>query len=350
MSSRLRIRALLTVMVAGLVLLAGCARDPAARVDTLFAGYRGTATPGAAVLVIHRGEKVLERGYGSANLETGRRVDAATNFRLASITKQFTATAIMLLVADGLLSLDTELRSLYPDFNGYADGITIRHLLQHQSGLQDYESMLSEDATEQVHDRDVLAMMASAEESYFAPGSEYRYSNTGYAVLAMIVEKVSGTSFPDYLNQRIFAPLRMRNTVAFIDGQNEVPHRALGYSLSDSGAEQSDQSLYSAVLGDGGIYSSLNDLYLWDQALYTEALLPDELRAQMLTPSLEDYGFGWRIDRYRGHLRYHHSGSTSGFRNFMQQFPEEQLTVIVLTNRADPDVKPLAEQIGDLFL
>ncbi|MEO1079088.1 MAG: serine hydrolase domain-containing protein [Pseudomonadota bacterium] len=331
-------------------LAAGCAPDPGAQVDALFADYRGNDMPGAAVLVVRYGEKVLERGYGMANLESGSRIDAATNFRLASISKQFTATAIMLLVEDGLLSLDTELRSLYPDFNSYADGITIRHILQHQSGLLDYESMVPEGATEQVRDDDVLAMMASEENAYFAPGTEYRYSNSGYAVLAMIVEKLSGMSFSRFLNDRIFFPLQMRHTVAFVAGEHAVHNRALGYKLGEEGIEDADQSLYSAVLGDGGVYSSLNDLYLWDQSLYTDVILPDAVRQQMLTPSLETYGLGWRIDRYRGHLRYHHSGSTSGFRNFMQQFPERRLTVIVLTNRAEPDVKALAEKVGDLFL
>ena len=350
MSSHVQTGAWMPVVVGCLLMQAGCARDPAGKVDELFADYSGPDNPGAAVLVIRNGEKVFERGYGSASLENGSLVDAATNFRLASITKQFTATAIMLLVEDGLLTLDTELRELYPDFNGYAEGITIRHILQHQSGMPDYEPMVPDDATEQVHDDDVLAMMASADAAYFAPGAEYRYSNSGYAVLAMVVEKLSGMSFPMFLNARIFTPLRMRNTVAFVDGENDVSNRAFGYTVGEMGIEASDQSLYSAVLGDGGVYSSLNDLYLWDQGLYTETLLPAETRAEMWMPSLEDYGLGWRIDRYKGRLRYHHSGSTSGFRNFMQQFPEEQLTVIVLTNRAEPDVKPLAEQVGDLFL
>ncbi|MEE4279306.1 MAG: serine hydrolase domain-containing protein [Halieaceae bacterium] len=333
-----------------LLMVAGCAPDPGARVDALFADYRGADTPGAAVLVIRDGEKLLERSYGSANLETGSPVEAVTNFRLASITKQFTATAIMLLVEEGSLSLDTQLSSVFPEFSAYAEGITIRHLLQHQSGLPDYEPLVPEGATEQVHDADVLEMMARAESAYFEAGSEYRYSNSGYAVLAMVVEKLTGREFPDFLHDHIFAPLEMRNTVAFVAGRNEVPRRALGYTVDDSGVRETDQSLYSAVLGDGGVYSSLDDLYRWDQALYTDAILPREVREQMLTPSLEDYGLGWRIDRYRGHLRYHHSGSTSGFRNFMQQFPEQRLTVIVLSNRAKPDVKPLAERVGDLFL
>ena len=196
----------------------------------------------------------------------------------------------------------------------------------------------------------MLAMLSIVDTGMFEPGSAYHYSNSGYAVLAMIIEKLTAQSFPQFLRERIFQPLGMKNTLAFVDGESVVTNRAMGYAVTEEGTALSDQSLYSAVLGDGGIYSSLDDLYRWDQALYTEALLSTESQALMHTPDRENYGFGWRIDHYRGKRRYHHSGSTSGFRNFMQRFPEEKLTVIVLTNRAEPDVKPLAEKIGDLFL
>jgi len=333
-----------------LVVVSGCGKSPRQAVDELFDAYSGPATPGAAVLVIRDGEKVLTGSYGAADIATQAPVTPATNFRLASVTKQFTAMAILMLIDDGKLELDTTLGELYPEINAYATDITIRQLLQHQSGLPDYEPMVPEDATRQVHDADVLDMMLTAGETYFEPGTEYRYSNSGYAVLAMIVEKLSGTSFAGFLDERIFTPLGMDSTVALEEGVSTVPNRAYGYSVTDNGVEFSDQSLYSAVLGDGSVYSSLDDLYKWHQALYDLELISPELEAEMLTPSLEDYGFGWRIDRYDGHRRYHHSGSTSGFRNFVQRFPDERLTVIVLTNRAEPDVQPLAERVADLFL
>ncbi|MEM1437290.1 MAG: serine hydrolase, partial [Pseudomonadota bacterium] len=301
--------------------LTACDHDPAARIDALFSAYAGDDTPGAAVLVIRNGDRIVQRGYGTADLEQGTPVEPVTNFRLASITKQFTATAIMLLVEEGALTLDTRLTTVFPDFNDYAAPITIKHLLQHQSGLPDYERLVPETATEQVHDRDVLTLMAAVDAGEFEPGTDYHYSNSGYAVLAMVVEKLSGQTFSQFLEERIFSPLGMSNTVAFVDGVSTVPNRALGYTVIDEDIQPSDQSLYSAVLGDGGIYASLNDLYRWDQALYTNALLSAASLALMRTPDREDYGFGWRIDRYRGKLRYHHSGSTSGFRNFMQQFP-----------------------------
>jgi len=166
----------------------------------------------------------------------------------------------------------------------------------------------------------------------------------------MMVEKLSGQSFPDFLEENIFAPVGMTNTVAFVDGVNEVPHRAYGYTVGADNIENTDQSPWSAVLGDGGIYSSLDDLYKWDQALYADNLVSSEMLERAWTPHLENYGFGWRIDTYKGRKRYHHSGGTSGFRNYIGRFPDEQLTVIVLTNRADPEVGQLAEQIADLYL
>lgn len=339
--------------------LTGCGQDQAASIDALLTAYSGPNVPGAAVLVIRNGEKVFERGYGMADVEAGTPVTSATNFRLASLTKQFTAMAVMMLVEDGKLRLDTPLTTLFPSLQPFASEMTVQHLLQHQSGLPDYEPMVPKEATEQVHDRDVLTLMASVDSGLFSPGSAYHYSNSGYALLALLVEQQSGQSFSQFLEARIFATLGMNNTVAFVDGVTPLPNRALGYRVTDTVSVLADQSLYSAVLGDGGIYSSLDDLYRWDQALYADnqpgsarsgPLVSAEALALMRQPDKADYGFGWRIDRYRGTLRYHHSGSTSGFRHFMQHFPDLDLTVILLTNRAEPDVKPVAEQIGDLFL
>jgi CubicO group peptidase (beta-lactamase class C family) len=257
--------------------------------------------------------------------------------------------AILMLVDEGKLTLETTLGELYPEANDYAKGITIQQILRHQSGLPDYEPLVPADG-EQAHDADVLRLMLEAEEGYFEPGTEYRYSNSGYAVLAMIVEKLSGQSFAEFLDARIFTPLGMDGTVAFEKGISTVGNRAYGYAVTDAGVEFADQSAWSAVLGDGGVYSSLDDLYTWDQALYRDDLLSPELKRGMFEPSLENYGYGWRIDEYGGSLRQHHSGSTSGFRNFIMRLPEASLTVIVLTNRAEPDVRELAEKVADLYL
>ena len=328
----------------------GCTPDSGRTVDELFADYDSEGMPGASVMVIKDGEPVLTRSYGLANVEQGVPVRPGTNFRLASVTKQFTATALLMLVEEGMVDLDDPIRQYFPSFPAFTDAITIRHLLQHTSGIEDYEPIYGDAFPEQILDRGVVEIISGTEATYFPAGTEYRYSNSAYAILAVLVENLSGMSFPDFLEARIFAPLGMNNTVAYRKGETTVSNRSFGYTVNGRLVEDSDQSAWSAVLGDGGIYSSVEDLARWDAALYDNDLLSPETWAEVWTPGLENYGFGWRIDEYKGRKRYHHSGSTSGFRNFMQQFPDDRFTVIVLTNRAEPDVAPLAERIADLYL
>jgi CubicO group peptidase (beta-lactamase class C family) len=340
----------LRAVIVALSSLAACTVDYEKETDRIFAAYRGAGTPGAIVRVIRNGEPVLTRSYGMANLEEQVAVSPETNFRLASLSKQFTAMSILMLVDRGELRLDDSLTDIFPDFPLYGSRITVTHLLQHTSGLLDYEPFVLEDTPVQVVDSGVLDLMKQQDYTAFEPGSEYHYSNSGYAVLAMIVEGRSGKLYADFLKENIFEPLGMVNTVAHQDGVSTVANRAYGYHVTDDAVEFSDQSAWSAVLGDGGIYTSVVDLSLWDAALYTDDLISEELKRLAFTPHLENYGFGWRIDEYAGRLRMHHSGSTIGFRNFMQRFPEERLTIIVLSNRREPEVDPLAEKLADLFL
>lgn len=340
----------IAALLVATMLFGGCAVENEDKVDKLFSDYSGNGMPGAAVLVVRDGQPVLTRVYGLADVANNVPVTADTNFRLASLTKQFTAMCILMLVDRGELTLEQKITDVFPDFPEYGRNVSIRNLLQHTSGLIDYEDFVPEDSPVQVTDSGVLDIMRQQDTLYFEPGTQYRYSNSGYAVLAMMIEKVSGQPFAQFLHANIFQPLGMNTTVAYQDGISVVSNRAYGYTVDESGVRGSDQSPWSAVLGDGGIYSSLNDLFKWDQALYTERLIPAGLFEQALTPNLEDYGFGWRIDDFHGFRRTHHSGSTSGFRNFIQRFPEQGLTVIALTNRRDPEVDPLAESVARLYL
>ncbi|MEQ8204829.1 MAG: serine hydrolase domain-containing protein [Woeseia sp.] len=322
----------------------------AADVDRIFSDYQGDDVPGAAVMVIRDGDVVLEKSYGMANLEGGTAVGPTTNFRLASITKQFTASSIMLLVEQGKLSLDDTVTESFAGFPAYGSEITLRHLLQHNSGLIDYEGMIPDDYQGQVSDRDALRSMYEVSETYFPPGSKYRYSNTGYAMLAMLIEDTSGMPFARFLQKHIFEPLGMDNTVAYQSGVSTVANRAYGYTVENGEVRFSDQSTTSAVLGDGGVYTSLRDYYKWDQALYTERVLSQESLQQMWAGNFGDYGLGWRVDSKNGHRRLHHDGSTSGFRNYVIRYPDDKLTVLVLTNRRGPDAMPLAEALAALYL
>jgi len=335
------------------LLAAGCApreSDPAWRVDELMRAYRGNV-PGAAVLVLEGGVPVLRRAYGLADLEQGVRATAATNFRLASMTKQFTAAAILKLAEDGRLTLDDPVRKWLPSLPPAAEAMTLRHLLTHTSGLIDYEELIPADATAQVHDAEVLRLLERENHSYFAPGTAYRYSNTGYALLALVVARASGRDFASFLRTRIFIPLGMYASVAYEAGVSEVSHRAFGYSPRQGSWTRTDQSLTSAVLGDGGVYSSIDDLAKWDAALYDTRLLSRESLREAFTgaTATDDaavrYGFGWRLT---GETLWH-SGETLGFRNVIVRYPRRHFTVIVLTNRDEPEPYALALAIAKLY-
>jgi CubicO group peptidase (beta-lactamase class C family) len=321
------------------------------QIDELMRVYQGDV-PGACVAVLHGGAPILRRAYGLADLEARVAATAATNFRLASLTKQFTAAAILLLVQDGRVGVEDCVRQWLPGLPVGADGMAIRHLLTHTSGLIDYEELIAEGTTSPLRDADVLRLLEAEDRRYFPPGTQYRYSNSGYALLALIVGRASGEDFASYLRKRIFLPVGMRNTVAFEAGVSVVAHRAFGYSDAGRSWVRTDQSLTSATLGDGGIYSSVDDLAKWDAALYDGGLLqPESLRLafQPATgtddPSVQ-YGFGWRIT---GETRWH-SGETLGFRNVIVRWLEHRLTVIVLTNRNDPAPYGMALAIAGVFL
>ena len=320
-------------------------------IDAWMRDYTGQV-PGASVLVLEGGDAVFQRSYGLADLEAGVTSSPTTNYRLASVSKQFTATSVLLLVEDGVLTLDDRVRHWLPTLPVASEGITLRHLLSHTSGLVDYEDLLPPDQAHQIHDADVLRLLEREDRLYFPAGSDYRYSNSGYALLALVVERASGQRFAAFLQARIFSPLGMTATLAREDEGPPVPDRAFGYSLIGGRWERTDQSPTSAVLGDGGIYSSITDLAKWDAAWYDDRLLSAPSRALAVQastatpePDVAHYGFGWRL---QGRMQWH-SGESIGFRNVLLRFPAQRLTVIVLSNRDAPEPYHLARQIAALW-
>lgn len=341
--------------------LTGCASAPAvpadfeARVDAILAEYAGEG-PGASVLVRREGETLLAKGMGLADVAAGTAATARTNYRLASVTKQFTAMAILILAEEGRVALTDPIERWLGGLPSWADGVTIRHLLTHTSGIVDYEDLIADDATRQVLDSDVLDLLAAQSGRYFAPGSDYRYSNSGYALLALVVESASGRPFQEFLRTRIFEPVGMRATLAYLQGGPEIAQRAFGHSRTASGWTRDDQSITSAVLGDGGIYSSVSDLARWDAELERPTLISASLLEEALTPATKtdvagiSYGYGWRIGELAGRRMLHHTGETRGFRNALLRIPEERLTVVVLTNRNEGTPIEAAKTIARLIL
>ena len=365
--------------------------DTAAAIDRIFAPLANGKSPGVAVLVRKAGRNIFERGYGARELRTFATIDAQTNFRLASCSKQFTAMAIMLLVHDGKLRYQDRLTDVFPEFPAYGKAITIRHLLNHTSGLPDYEVLMerAESRTmparpghlekhvvviwsleRQIQDAEVLQLLEKETAGKFAPGTRWSYSNSGYVVLGLVVAKISGQPFAQFLRERIFVPLGMTQTLAYEKGKSEVAQRAYGHSKEGDAWKETDQSPTSATLGDGGIYSSLADLAKWDEALAQHTLLNEAEMQPALTPAkLADgsqpkwpansdrpegtpvaYGFGWFLDPYRGHQRTWHYGDTIGFHSYIARFAADKVTVIVLCNRTDLDPEALALKVADLVL
>ncbi len=324
-------------------------------INRVMLSYDSALSPGAALLVMDRGKIVLQKSYGLKSTETKEAVDATTCFRLASVTKQFTAMCILQLVQAGRLSLDDSVRKYLDSLPTYTQPITIRNLLTHTSGLVDYEALIPDNQVRQVLDIDCMRLMHSTDHLYFVPGSEYRYSNTGYALLALIVEKISGEDFASYLQQHIFKPLQMKHTLALEAAKTKVPNRAMGHSRSSNGWEVTDQSLTSAVLGDGGIYTNVLDMAKWIRAICRYQLISPSLqqqawsRASLSNGKSIDYGFGWHIEDYRGKAHPHHSGSSIGFRNHILLFPEEERAVMILTNRDEGDPMEPCKKIMDII-
>ena len=326
---------------------------PDAAIERLMQRYEGDA-PGASLLVLHDGEARVHRGYGRSDLEQGIEAGPATNYRLASVSKQFTAAAILLLAQDGKLAIDDRVRKWLPSLPAATDAVTLRQLLTHTSGLLDYEDLMTEPYAGQIRDAGVLALLEQQDRLQFPAGSAYRYSNSGYALLALVVERASGLDFPGFLRSRIFLPLGMHDTVAFVAAGPEVSNRAWGYSAVDGQWRRTDQSSTSAVLGDGGIYSNTHDLARWDAALDDDRLLSDASRALAFGKQVEvtgegrvaHYGFGWRIT---GDTAWH-SGETIGFRNVIVRWPRQRLTVVLLSNRNEPAPYETALAIGRMFL
>lgn len=327
-----------------------------ARIDPLFADFAAPGAPGAAVVVARGDSIVFACGYGLADVEHGVPVTSQTAFRLASVTKQFTAAAILTLVDVGKVGLDDRLGDLLAGVPAYARGVTVRQLLSHTSGVPDYEALLGKGDGPQVTDRDVLTLLHQAKQLYFPAGTSWRYSNSGYALLALIVERASGESFAQYVRHHIFDPAGMPNAVAHEEGVDTVVQRAYGHSRENGAWRRTDQNRTSAVLGDGGIYASAEELAHWSAALGRNAVLSAATFRAATTPArlssgaLTSYGFGWFLDSFHGYRRERHEGDSIGFRTAIQRYPDENLTVIVLVNRGAAAIDALSDGVARVFL
>jgi CubicO group peptidase (beta-lactamase class C family) len=324
--------------------------------DALLDAYAAAEVPGTSLVAVRDSKVVYTQARGLAHLEQNVPCAINTMFRLASISKSFTAAAVLILIDRGMLAYESTIAQIFPEFPAYGHAITIEHLLTHTSGVIDYEENAVASQPPQLNDHDVLTFLEHQKRTYFPPGTQYRYSNAGYVLLALIVEVVSKRAFGTFLTEEIFSPLQMTSTVAGVPQGRLAAQRAFGYTLQAGRYVRTDQNSTSATLGDGGIYSSVEDLCHWDAALRTGMVLRPVTLHRAFSPhaQLEDgsaaYGYGWYLSSYRNVPVMWHDGTTVGFRNMILRFPEQQGCVVVLTNRAGNLPKELAYKLADTYV
>lgn len=327
-------------------------------IDNLFQKWDDPNMPGAAIGIIQNGKMLYSKGYGLANLEHRIRNTSQTAFEISSNSKQFTAACIVLLSQRGTLDLNQSLRSFFPDFPAYAETISIKNLLYHTSGLRDYAQITYLSGlrpNDYYDDGDVMKWIKGQKKLNFTTGEKYLYCNSGYWLLGQIVKKVSGLSLGDFAKKEIFEPLEMGNTHFFDDNSMLIKNRAATYSASRSGTFRNLLSTDETV-GDGGIYTTVEDLKKWDDEFYDQKVLNASFWKLMTTQGVLNngdtiaYAGALEIKEYKGLKTIDHGGRGAGSWSDIIRFPEQNFTVIVLTNRSDAVATPLGYQIADLLL
>jgi CubicO group peptidase (beta-lactamase class C family) len=328
--------------------------EQADNVTALFEHLNEGMQPGAAAMVIQDGGIVYSGGFGYANIEERILIDENSTFRLGSVSKQFTAMAIMILAESGKLDYDDAVIDYIPQLSKYP-GVTIRHLLTHTSGMPDYYDTIDTSGGMPTNE-DMPAVMAAMDGPVFAPGEQYEYSNPAYEMLPLIVEKVSGQTFAEFMSERVFGPAGMDDSLIYDHTEPGIANRVYGYEPTADGFVLNDYDDLNYLDGSGGVYATLEDFFAWDPALYgdnvvSRATLEEGFtRHQLNNGDLIDYGFGWRLDDYHGHRRMAHGGSWVGFRTAIARFPDEKLTIVVLTNRTDGEPDSYIDKIADIYL
>jgi len=293
---------------------------------------------GYALLFSYGGRRteVFNGFAGDGKGGDGDSIDASSCFRLASVTKQLVARAVVELALAGKLDFDDKLAKYFPELPSACDTVTVRMLLGHTSGIRNYETMPDDNSGRQVVDTDVPAYLSAIDRTYFTPGTEYRYSNSGFVLLGLIVEKVSGMPLADAMKKLVFEPAGMDKTMVNIQGETVIPHRAYGHRVEDGVVVEHDQYRWSATVGDGGVYSCIEDLDKWiDNMIENDERLRGSMLSEGILPdgSTTGYGMGIRLKSIDGCRIICHTGETIGFNSALMYSPDVPLRLVFLTNR-----------------
>jgi len=333
-------------------------QDQIKAVDALMRKLYTPDQPGCAIAIVQKNKVVFSKGYGVADLESKAPIDTKTIFNVGSITKQFTSMALLELEAAGKLSLDDKLTKYFPEFSAkQANSITIRNLMTHSSGMIDHYAFVDTRSIRHGVDSNVLQAVEKLDTSYFKPGESYRYSNTAYCLLSLIVAKAGGWPYVDFMQKNIFQPLGMSSSF-IIDLNRPMPSVATGYEKTTTGFERSgpDESVFFTTQGDGGLYTSVNDYLKWWMALQNPGFIKNDWSNRARSPQHPidlgrklSYGFGWFVSTSGTNPAVYHSGSNGGFRAIVFSIPQEQYAVIIFSNRTGTDLENLVKEINKIL-
>ena len=327
------------------------------KVDKLFAPWDKPDAPGCALAIIKDGEILYKRGYGMANLELNIPISPQTVFYIGSVSKQFVALCVAMLEKQGKLSFDDDIREYVPELPEYGTPIAIRHLIHHTSGLRDYLTLLDIAGIDFgfFHQQDVLDLISRQKELNFDPGEEYLYSNSGYFLLGIIVERASGKTLREFAEKNIFKPLGMKNSRFHDDYQMIIKNRATGYFPAGEEKYKNYLTTYDCV-GAGGLYTSVEDLFLWNQNFYHCRVGGKDLidrmhtRGELNDGETLDYAYALVISSYKGLNTVQHGGALGGYRSAIIRFPEQDFSVICLANLSSFNPVKLSRQVADIYL
>ncbi len=328
------------------------------RLDSLLSSIYPNDQPGAAIAIINNGKVIFKKGYGIADLNSKTSIATSTNFNIGSMTKQFTAYCILKLISEKKLSLNDKLIKYFPDFNPkVASAITIRNLLTHSSGIIDYYDYVDKKDYKEFWDKDIIPAIKSVDSVYFPAGTKYRYSNTAFCLLSLIIQKVSGKPFPEFLQDNIFKPLKM-NKSDVIHPDFNISNRAYGYECENDSFKISDakENLFFSTMGDGGIYTSIDDYVKWIMAIQSGKVIDPHLIKEAQTPQFSidsskniSYGFGWFVAGTGKNKLVYHPGSNGGFRSIVFMKPSQKYSIVIFSNRNGIDLEKLIQKINKIY-
>ncbi|MFC2160928.1 serine hydrolase domain-containing protein [Acidobacteriota bacterium] len=354
---RLNTFLLIFIFIFGFGFSVGFSDEKTNQVDALFAQWDKSDSPGCALAVFQNGKIIYNRGYGMANLELDIPISPQSVFYIGSVSKQFVSACIGLLALQGKLSLDDNIRKYVPEIPEYDSPITIRHLIYHTSGMRDYLTLLGIAGIDfgTYHEQDILDLLARQKELNFSPGEEHLYSNSGYFMLSVIVERASGKTLREFADEFIFKPLGMNHSHFHDDYTQLIKNRAMGYFPAGKGQFRNFISTFDNV-GSGGLFTSIEDLFLWDQNFYSYKVGGQKLNGLMhtkgqLNNGVElDYAFALDIGSYKGLKVIEHGGALGGYRSALTRFPEQNFSVAILSNLSSVNPSSLAYRVADIYL